>query len=800
MSIQNKLLFFFVTLLILFFSISETWMLYYGLRKTKEAWYAQDDISLKTILDLQKQSVSIIANELANDPAIKAAYRENDPRKIIETVLPFWNAVRQQDLIYEIHFFKPPAISFVNFSNFGSMGKDVSDVRTDIAWVTSSFKQSSHLMMCKTYAGVRATYPIVDDNGTMLGGLALGKKVDWIPATLKKTATKDAFLVYTVHAAKNLAGKYYTAFLRDKEILGDYIFAQRTLPITKAAFSKIDFSEPQQSFVVGGKEYELDLFALYDFNHEVLAYIGVLNSLDRFNTQVVTRLLINLLLVGATFTALFFLFRKRIAGTVALISEMKTLTQHFKNNRFEPLNRYDLASLEAHKGQDEIRALQVDILTMGEALRNYHEEMEAAVAEKTQALSHANEELTYQLFVDQLTGLPNRNAFFRDAAQWESPSVATIDVDGFKTINDLYGVELGNQLLRELGAFCVNAMKGKSISTYRISADEFVFASGGGYSAGAFEALIADFIETVQRHQFIMEKEALGLFIDVAAGITYGHGKMLENADMALGLAKRDRKSYVVYSDDIGLYRDHQRSVDMMHLLKRAVEQGGIRVFFQPIVDRHARVKKYESLLRIFDGETMLQPQAFLAFAKKTRHYKTMTHTVIDRAFEVFADSEMIFTVNLTAQDILDAETVAYLHDKLRRFHRPQNVVFEIVESESLQGLEAFEQFIDGVKSLGATIAIDDFGSGYSNFSYMLKLSPKYLKIDGDLIKHIDTDANARAIVRTIVNFAKELHIKTIAEYIHSEAVFEVCKALGIDEFQGFYFGKPSAALETPDR
>jgi EAL domain-containing protein (putative c-di-GMP-specific phosphodiesterase class I) len=96
---------------------------------------------------------------------------------------------------------------------------------------------------------------------------------------------------------------------------------------------------------------------------------------------------------------------------------------------------------------------------------------------------------------------------------------------------------------------------------------------------------------------------------------------------------------------------------------------------------------------------------------------------------------------------------------------------------------------------MGVRIAIDDFGTGYSNFSYLLKLKPDYLKIDGSIIKNIDKDKNSEAIVEAIISFAKTLHVKTIAEFIHSKEVYDKCYKLGIDEFQGFYLGEPNPDL-----
>ena len=96
---------------------------------------------------------------------------------------------------------------------------------------------------------------------------------------------------------------------------------------------------------------------------------------------------------------------------------------------------------------------------------------------------------------------------------------------------------------------------------------------------------------------------------------------------------------------------------------------------------------------------------------------------------------------------------------------------------------------------MGVKIAVDDFGTGYSNFSYLLELKPDYLKIDGSIIKNIDTNRNSQEIVKAIVSFAKSLHVKTIAEFVCSKEVYEKCLKLGIDEFQGYYLGEPKANL-----
>ena len=150
-------------------------------------------------------------------------------------------------------------------------------------------------------------------------------------------------------------------------------------------------------------------------------------------------------------------------------------------------------------------------------------------------------------------------------------------------------------------------------------------------------------------------------------------------------------------------------------------------------------------------------------------------------------------TMNLSFKDILNYEFIDYLDNALEKlkFEDRNRLVFEILESENLSDYDFLEEFVLKYKKLGVKIAIDDFGSGYSNFIRIIRLKPDYLKIDGSLIKNIDKDNNSYEIVKSIIAFSKTLNIKTIAEYVHSEEIFNLLLELGVDEFQGYYFGKP---------
>jgi len=140
-------------------------------------------------------------------------------------------------------------------------------------------------------------------------------------------------------------------------------------------------------------------------------------------------------------------------------------------------------------------------------------------------------------------------------------------------------------------------------------------------------------------------------------------------------------------------------------------------------------------------------------------------------------------------------EIFQFIIDKLKSSKASSRVTFELLESEAIQDFKKIERFISEVRRHGAKIAIDDFGSGYSNFAYLTKISPDFIKIDGGLIKNIDVDSTSLIVVETIVNFAKKLGIKTVAEFVHSSIVMDTVKELGIDYSQGFYIDEPSTKI-----
>ena len=216
--------------------------------------------------------------------------------------------------------------------------------------------------------------------------------------------------------------------------------------------------------------------------------------------------------------------------------------------------------------------------------------------------------------------------------------------------------------------------------------------------------------------------------------------------------------------------------------------------FFQPIVNREEKIVKYEALMRLSpsDGGThYVSPHAFLDVAIKTHHYDQISQMTLMKSLHVSAQKGVNVSLNLNFQDILNKPLRALMKALIIQENIGHRVVFEIVESQSIQDYTLLKHFMEEFRSVGVRFAIDDFGTGFSNFTHILELSPDFVKIDGSLNKHLDSDKKSYELVKAIVFFSKELGIQTVAEFVHSKEVFEVALSLGIDQFQGYYFGMP---------
>jgi len=399
------------------------------------------------------------------------------------------------------------------------------------------------------------------------------------------------------------------------------------------------------------------------------------------------------------------------------------------------------------------------------------------------------------LLTDALTGLPNRFKLKEDIKTYKYPVAIILNIDSFKEINDLYGVKIGDFVLQEFANTIITYFN-KNETLYRFAGDEYcILIEYGKIENGDIDSYTHKLLDIIKKSVFIYNEYEI--IIDVTAGASKGFESIMERADIALKVAKKQKRDFLIYSENLQITKQYEYNIKWTKILKNAIESNRIRVYYQPIINNKTKeVEKYETLLRLIEEDgRVISPGFFLDVAKKTKIYPHLTKIVIKNAFRAFAFTNYQFSINLSIEDALNEEIRELIFAKLSSFHKPKNVIFEITEGEGIENYAEISEFVNKLRSFGAQIAIDDFGTGYSNFAHILKLAVNIIKLDATLVKNMDTDRNSAMIIKTIVSFCKEMEIQTVAEYVHNESIYNKACELEIDYSQGYYFGEPLESI-----
>ena len=412
-------------------------------------------------------------------------------------------------------------------------------------------------------------------------------------------------------------------------------------------------------------------------------------------------------------------------------------------------------------------------------------------------LKRSEEEIGELATTERLTKLLNRFSFEKDEKELNHPVLFLINIDGFSHINGFYGIEVGDLILKEFAVRLKGLIpENLNANIYKLGGDDFgvLFEHNPGFDP---KALAEKMVTEIEKRDFMYQDYNISLSISI--GISRER-PVLEKADMVLHYLKRyTRLKYREYSEELSLYKNISENMRVLNILKKAISRDAVVAYFQPIVNNQTgRIEKYECLVRVIDEEgNVLSPSSFLQVAKEARLYGEITKRMIERGVAAFKDKDYEFSINISVEDINDREIEEFMTMVLKKSPEMAcRTTFEIIESEGIENYEIVRDFIQKVKEYGCKIAIDDFGAGYSNFGHTMQLNIDYLKIDASLIKEIDKNEKSQILTETIVNYAKRLGIKTIAEYVHSEEVHKKVKALGVDYSQGYYIGAPQPTIE----
>ena len=423
-----------------------------------------------------------------------------------------------------------------------------------------------------------------------------------------------------------------------------------------------------------------------------------------------------------------------------------------------------------------------------------NKELENIVQRRTAALE-------YQLNHDDLTGLWNHRAMMNDTTEQNKNILFLIDINGFQNFNDLYGLEAGNFILKKIADILNTFNIEQKYGLYRVYGDGFVlyhiFNENDKLLFKEQKDLLVDCLSGLKIHLELLNEE---ITIELNIGASLNEKKPFETAERALHYAKEKNQIFTLYTDNLDNSKKILQDLYWKKQIIQAISEDNIIPVFQAIVDNNQEVIKYESLIRLIQHENgeekIITPFYFLDAAINTQQYDKLTKIMIQKVFEKMKNETVSFSINLSFEDFSNPEQIKFLEHSILKYGVGDRLVVEVLETEILSDYELVIQQINSLKKYGVRVAIDDFGSGFSNFEHILKLNPDYIKIDSSHIKNILTDEKSYTLVKAIAEFSKELGIKVIAEFVSSKEIFEALQDFSIDEYQGYYFSIPSQDLK----
>ena len=409
-------------------------------------------------------------------------------------------------------------------------------------------------------------------------------------------------------------------------------------------------------------------------------------------------------------------------------------------------------------------------------------------------------ELTHNL----LTGLYNKTVLLEKLQSSKNAKLILVDIDEFRKINNFFSYEVGDNVLcyvaNKLKEFAYN----NNLEVFSVGGDLFaLYEDVQDENEDRYFKIINEIKFFLESKPFVIEKTNTSIVLTFTIGICLENEDCFKKANIALKKAKKSKDTFAYYSQHMINKERYQKQIDMANIIKDALKLNQVVPFYQPIINRNGDVIKYEALVRIVKtdingNENIISPNEFLQESIRLKYYNDIQKLVFLNIVQKLSKNQNIqIAINMSARDIKDNVTNDFIIDIITKYNIAKNIIFEILENEDMSNNKDVIDFLSKVRALGSKIALDDFGTGYSNFSYLLEFNPDYIKIDGSLIKDMNTNAKNHDIVKLIVAFAKNANIKVVAEFVCSKEVFDMCMEMGIDEFQGFYIGKPDRDLSN---
>ena len=425
--------------------------------------------------------------------------------------------------------------------------------------------------------------------------------------------------------------------------------------------------------------------------------------------------------------------------------------------------------------------------------------------ENIEERKRAEQELQHLAMHDPLTSLYNRHFFDRElirlaglASAEQTHALLYIDLDHFKVINDSHGHSHGDAILREVALRLAKELSATDLLC-RVGGDEFVVLTQDKSMQQAVE-LAEQLCQQLQNRPYTLKDKVYSLSCSI--GISLIDGSMsdaqiyLQQSDIALYVAKdKGRNRAHCYSVQDSASHTLQNSLQWSQQLREAIVRDQIVLHFQPVVCVKTKAVVYfEALVRLSLADRLVYPGDFIQALEQVEDINLLDHQVIAKTIAMMSRHPVLkkVAINLSAQAFKDERLVPLIEQKLQQYQvSPNRIVFELTETASLNNISGTYAMIEQLTSLGCEFSIDDFGTGFSTFSYLKQLPSGSIKIDGSFVRNMHQDKMDFTLVKSMAEIATALGRKTVAEFVENADIFAMLAPLGIDYAQGYHISKP---------
>ncbi|MCG6140677.1 EAL domain-containing protein [Leptospira mtsangambouensis] len=420
--------------------------------------------------------------------------------------------------------------------------------------------------------------------------------------------------------------------------------------------------------------------------------------------------------------------------------------------------------------------------------------IDAYFQEKT--LEEKNKELADTLYFHRDSKYPNFESLVQqlksERPQTNEHSMILIKIVSFPTIIKTFGIEVYRKLFRKLLQLLSVHLQNEE-KVFHIYSDEIAVLSD--LSEQTLVEKIRSFRLLLKSDDLILD--GVGFHLDCRFSSASGQEDCYYKAKLALFRAETEISSdFVSYTEDLSTDH-HLQNFQRSQKIQSAIVNKQIIPYFQGIVDNQTKqIRKFECLARIKDRDTILTPDVFMKLAKVTGSIRMIGLQMIDESMNYFSDKPFDFSINLTESELEYKSFSKWVEARLSHYRiDPNRVTFEILEDVSFSENRNSLSTIRDLKTIGCQIAIDDFGVQYSNLARLLEFDPDYLKIDGQFIRNLPENKTAYLLVQGIVELARGIGAKVVAEFVDRPAIQDMIETLGIEYSQGYLFMKPSPTI-----